>query len=128
MPAAVAKKLTIEATVRARGRTSGTRVLPTGWCRELDNGRWAPLTRLRAPVMRELASAVAASGFFDLPAVIDNGNLRDGSILEWTVELDGRSHTVEYRHGGGAIAEPVLAALDAHVQRVIGEALDAESE
>jgi hypothetical protein len=115
---------------RARtGNGWGTRVLPDGRAEEwTDLGTWEPLVHLDDAAMASLREAVAESGFFELPeSIAPDRPVRDGTMLTWEIELDGRKHSVTARHSA-ASPDPVLAKLDEELQRVVGEALNREAD
>jgi hypothetical protein len=104
-------------SLRADGRTEE-------WS---DAGGWQPLVQVPVTEVVAFADLVRASGFFELPATIEGDGTEDGTLLSWAIELDGRRHEVAAREAG-TTQNPVLRALDAELQRIVGEALNREAD
>jgi hypothetical protein len=120
------RRIQVEYVVETRTQRTGTRVRATGRAEQLNpDGSWGPLVKLGPPALADLVAAVEASGFFDLPEAIPPDDGVGGTVLRWTIELDGRKGGV--RATLGRRMPPGLQLLNDEVQRVIGEALDAEA-
>ncbi len=85
--------------------------------------QWRPLTHLAAAEQHRLTSAIAAAGFFALPAqVAPAPRLEDGTTSTWTVARDGKQHRVT-AHEAGAAQNAALQQLGKVVQEVTAAAL-----
>jgi hypothetical protein len=118
------RPIELEYVVETRNRRTGSRVHATGRAEQLlPDGSWGRLVRLGPRALADLATAVEASGFFDLPPIIPADDGVGGTDLHWTIDLDGRK--------GGVVSTlgrrmpPGLQLLNDELQRLIGEALDA---
>jgi hypothetical protein len=84
---------------------------------------WRPLARLAPEAVRELEDAIREAGVVDLPARhVPEGTSIGGSNVVWTVELDGRRHTVTLVGVGGEQPAP-FAGLDRLLQLEIARAV-----
>jgi hypothetical protein len=118
------RRVELEYLIATRTRRTGTRVHATGRAEQLlPDGTWGRLVKLGPVALADLATAVEASGFFDLPEIIPPDDGVGGTDLHWTIELDGRKGSV--RATLGRRMPPGLQLLNDELQRVIGEALDA---
>ena len=114
----------LECVIETRTQRTGTRVHATGRAEQLlPDGNWGRLVKLGPRALADLATAVEASGFFDLPTTIPADDGVGGTDIRWTIDLDGRK--------GGVLSTlgrrmpPGLQLLNDELQRLIGEALDA---
>lgn len=102
----------------------GTRLRAGGSAEEYSEaGGWQPLVDLSADEVAAFLRYAAERGFFDLPATIEAEGAQDAAEISWTIDLDGRRHQVVAREPSHA-RNPVLVALDAELQRIVGEALN----
>lgn len=114
----------------ARARTTwGTRIYADGDSEEwIEGAGWQPLVHVDDHALTALLGMVRESGFYALPASIEPTiPVRDGTTATWTIELDGRRHTVTARRLNFE-PNPILQRLSDEVQRVIGEALNKEAD
>jgi hypothetical protein len=111
-------------------RTSwGTRIYPDGRSEEWVAGPgWQPLVQLEVADVQALQAWVSDGGFFRLPPVIEPSHeADDGMTEEWTIELDGKHHTVTTR-AQRVKPDPLLRSLYEEVQRLVGEALNRDAD
>ena len=88
---------------------------------------WRTLTRLNPDELETLKSQLRESGYFELPSqLMEDRPVQDGVWTRWTVELDGRRHTVTAR-GPEAANHPILADLRDAVQTLAADALRREN-
>ncbi len=118
----------VEYLVRGRGAW-GTRLFADGRTEEwTDAGGWQPLVQVPAAEVAAFEELVRGGGYLELPAEVEPAAPpEDGTELTWTIELDGRRHRVTAREAG-PYGSPVLRALDAELQRIVGEALNREAD
>jgi len=123
-----APDLFVEYLVRGRG-SWGTRLYADGRTEEwTDAGGWQPLVRVAPTEVAAFEELVRTGGYLELPATIEpTVTPEDGSQLTWTIALGGGRHRVTERDTGPHW-NPVLRALDAELQRIVGEALNREAD
>jgi hypothetical protein len=89
---------------------------------------WRPLVTLPPAAVTELEELIRREGVLDLPAEhLPRGTSIGGSDVTWTVELDGRRHTIRLL-GVGTEAVPAIAALDRALQLAVAQALEPRAE
>ncbi len=121
--AADAGGVVVEYLVRGRS-TWGTRLHAGGSAEEYtDADGWQPLVDVAADETEAFVRRAADLGFFELPASIAAAEALDASESSWEIEAGGRRHRVVAREASNA-RNPVLVALDAELQRIVGEALN----
>jgi hypothetical protein len=117
------RDLVVEYLVRGRSPW-GTRLRAGGSAEEYDAATgWQPLVDLPAAEVAAFLRYAAESGYLDLPAALEVEGSRDVVEISWEIELEGRRHRVVAREPSHA-RNPVLVALDAELQRLVGEALN----
>lgn len=109
-----------------RGRSSwGMRLHANGRADEWTAaGGWQPLVQADPAEVAALVNMAARDGYLALPEIVGPADAPDdGTQLSWMIEVDGSRHHVTAR-GAGPSWDPVLRALDAELQLIVGRALN----
>jgi hypothetical protein len=84
---------------------------------------WRQLAQVSPDAVAELEDAIRREGVLDLPAEHGpEGTSIGGSNIIWTVELDGRRHTVKLLEAGGEQPQP-FRELDRLLQLAVARAV-----
>jgi|WetSurMetagenome_2_1015567.scaffolds.fasta_scaffold417343_2 hypothetical protein len=87
---------------------------------------WRDTSRLLPAELEKLQGILREVNFFALPDQVgDPQRIQDGTPLAWTVNLDGRSKTVQ-AVGPEASSDPALKRINEAIQTLTADAFDRE--